>query len=76
MKQFFLRLLTLSLFILAVGLFYLAVTFPFSNLLVNVILLVVALFVTVQACGNVDKLLCYGKYKNRNDNNNKNTEKS
>ena len=69
MKQFLFRLFTLLLFVLSLGLFYLATTVAFPTLFINLALLVCALFTTVQACGNVDKLLGYGKHSKDNENN-------
>lgn len=67
MKRFFLRLLTILLFTLAVVLFYIATTFPFKIWLGNVVLFILSCASITQACGNIDKLLGYGKYAKDND---------
>lgn len=62
MRNFLTKLLTLLLFILSAGCLYLAVTACFPNFFVNIVLFVIAIFVLLQACGNIDKENGYGKY--------------
>ena len=62
MKQFFTKLFTLFLFLLACYCFYVATVVVFANSFVNIALFVVAIFVLIQACGNLDKNLGYGKW--------------
>lgn len=62
MKQFLNSLLTLGLFILAAMLFFVGVTYTFPSSLINIVLFIVAIFVLLQGCGNIDKQNGYGKY--------------
>lgn len=61
MHNFFQTLLLWGLLILAVGLFYLAVTTAFPSGFINISLFVSAVFVLLQALGIVDKRHGFGK---------------
>lgn len=67
MKHFLNVILIWALLILACGLFYVAVTVPFPTSLVNIVSFVTAVFVIVQACGVIDKVLGYGKHGKDSD---------
>lgn len=62
MKTFFYKLVTLLLFILSVGCFYAAVTVTYPIAFINIVLVLVSIFVLIQACSRVDKAHGLGKY--------------
>lgn len=62
MKEFFNKTLTLLLFLLSAGLFYLTFTYVFISSFINIALFIIAIFVLLEACGNIDKANGYGKY--------------
>ena len=64
MKDFFYKTFTLMLFILSVGLFYTALCASYSTVFINLVLIIMSIFVLLQACGRVDKALHLGKYQN------------
>lgn len=62
MKNFMSLVLTWALLILSCGLFYLAVTMTFISAFINIALLITAVFVLVQAFGQIDKRHGFGRY--------------
>jgi hypothetical protein len=50
------------LFILAVGFFFAALTVTYTTVFFNLVLIIISIFVLLQACGRVDKALGLGKY--------------
>lgn len=62
MKTFFYKLVTLLLFILSVGCFYAAVTVTYPIAFINIVLVLISIFVLIQACSRVDKAHGLGKY--------------
>lgn len=60
------KLITLAMFLLAAGCFYMAVTVTFATSFVNVALFIIAIFFLLQGCGRLDKAYGYGKYSNEN----------
>lgn len=62
MKTFFYKLVTLLLFILSVGCFYAAVTVTYPIAFINIVLVLVSIFILIQACSRVDKAYGLGKY--------------
>jgi len=62
MKDFLNSVLSMSLFIVAVCLFYVSATVTFTSSLMNIIIFVIAIFVLLQGCGNIDKAHKFGKY--------------
>ena len=64
MRDFFYKTFTLSLFILAIGLFYNAIVASYFTVFINLVLIIISIFVLLQACGRVDKALGLGKYAN------------
>lgn len=67
MKVILNKLLTLCLFLAAIGCFYLAITMGFASSFFNFALFFVAIFFLIQACGMVDKTQGYGQYSNGNN---------
>ena len=62
MIQFLQKLITLGVFLLSCGCFYLATTVTFATTFVNIALFLVAVFLLLQGCGRMDKAYGYGKY--------------
>ena len=62
MREFFFKIFTLMLFIIAVGFFYAALTVTYTTVFFNLVLIIISIFVLLQACGRVDKALGLGKY--------------
>ncbi len=62
MKNFLSLVLTWALLILSCGLFYLAATFTFTSAFMNIALLITAVFVLIQAFGQIDKRHGFGRY--------------
>lgn len=62
MKDFLNSVLSMVLFIVAICLFYVSATVTFTSSVVNIIVFVIAIFVLLQGCGNIDKTHKFGKY--------------
>lgn len=62
MKDFFNDLFTLLFFVVAVSLFYAAITVAYSTIFFNLILIVFSIFVLLQGCERVDRANGLGKY--------------
>lgn len=62
LKNFINNTVTLVLFLISVGCFYSAFALAFSSPLINIFLGVIAVYVFLQACGNVDKKMEIGPY--------------
>lgn len=71
MKDFFTSLITLILFIVALGLFYAALTFSYPSVFINLVLIIISIFVLLQGCERIDKAYELGDYANDNEENNK-----
>ena len=69
MNKTFKKLLVLIEFIVTIIFGYMALTLSFSSLLTNFILLIIALYIFMQALGNVDELNGYNTGIPDNDNN-------
>ena len=75
MRDFFYKTFTLALFIFAIGLFYNAIVASYFTVFINLVLIIISIFVLLQACGRVDKALGLGKYANNgSDANNANSQ--
>ena len=64
------KLLTLFLFIVAIGCFYVTFTMTFASLFINFVLFFVAIFFLIQGCGMFDKIQGYGQYSDETVNDN------
>lgn len=62
MKDFFSSVLSMLMFIVTICLFYISATVTFASSMVNIIIFVIAIFVLLQGCGNIDKTHKFGKY--------------
>ena len=62
MKDFFNDLLTLLFFVVAVSLFYAAITVAYNTIFFNLILIVFSIFVLLQGCERIDRANGLGKY--------------
>lgn len=62
MKEFLNSVLSMLMFIVAICLFYVSATVTFTSSVVNIIIFVIAIFVLLQGCGNIDKTHKFGKY--------------
>ena len=62
MKDFLNSVLSMLMFIVAICLFYVSATVTFTSSVVNIIIFVIAIFVLLQGCGNIDKTHKFGKY--------------
>lgn len=62
MKVILKKFLTLCLFIVALGCFYLTFTMTFVSTFINFALFFIAIFFLIQACGMFDELQGYGQY--------------
>lgn len=71
MKDFFTSLITLILFIVALGLFYSALTVSYPSVFINLVLIIISIFVLLQGCERIDKAYELGDYANDNEENNK-----
>lgn len=71
MKDFFTSLITLILFIVALGLFYAALTVTYPSVFINLVLIIISIFVLLQGCERIDKAYELGDYANDNEENNK-----
>ena len=67
MKQLFNKFTTLLLFLLATTFAYFGITVLFNSFLINLCLIIIAIFILIQACANVDKNYHLGKYSDDND---------
>ena len=63
LKNILSKLRVLCDFVISTCLTYVGLTLPMGNVLLNIILIVVALFVLIQALGLIDKLNGYGDNK-------------
>lgn len=63
MKHFFDDLIILSLLLLSISLAYFAIVTSFGLPLVNILLLIIAIFVLLQGCNRIDKNWGIGKYQ-------------
>lgn len=68
MKDFMTGLITLLFFIVAIGLFYAAITVTYPSTLINIILIVVSIFVLLQGCERMDKAYDLGEYSDKHNN--------
>lgn len=66
MREFFYNLITLIFFVVAITLFYAAVTVAYNTVFFNLILIVFSIFVLLQGCERVDKANGLGKYAEKN----------
>ena len=62
MKDFFNDLFTLLFFVVALSLFYAAITVAYNTIFFNLILIVFSIFVLLQGCERVDMANGLGKY--------------
>ena len=67
MKAFLNNTVTLILYLISVGCFYGAFTIVFASPLINILLGVIAVYIFLQACGNVDKKMEIGPYSKDKD---------
>ena len=67
MKAFLNNTVTLILYLISVGCFYVAFTIVFASPLINILLGVIAVYIFLQACGNVDKKMEIGPYSKDKD---------
>ena len=63
MREFFTDLITLLFFIVALGLFWAAVTVVYSTVFINLVLVIISIFVLLQGCERLDKAYNLGPYK-------------
>ena len=63
MKNFITSLITLIFFIMAVGLFYAAITVAYPSVFINLVLVIISIFVLLQGCERLDKAYNLGPYK-------------
>lgn len=75
MDKTYLKMKVLIELIASVATGYVALTWPFSSLMINIILIVVCLFILMQALGNIDILNGYNKSSIENDIKNDDDEK-
>ena len=62
MRDFFNNLFTLLFFVVAITLFYAAITVAYDTIFFNLILIVFSIFVLLQGCERVDRANGLGKY--------------
>lgn len=67
MKAFLNNTVTLVLYLISVGCFYGAFAIVFASPLINILLGVIAVYIFLQACGNVDKKMKIGPYSEDKD---------
>ena len=67
MKNFITSLITLIFFIVAVGLFYAAITVAYPSVFINLVLVIISIFVLLQGCERLDKAYELGEYANDDD---------
>lgn len=68
MKDFFTDLITLLFFIVAIGIFYAAVTVIYSSVFINLVLVITSIFVLLQGCDRLDKAYHLGDYQIKENN--------
>lgn len=66
MQEFFNNLITLIFFMVAITLFYAAVTVVYNTVFINLVLIIFSIFVLLQGCERVDKANGLGKYAEQN----------
>ena len=74
MKDFFTGLITLLFFIMAVALFYAAITVTYPSVLINLVLVIISIFILLQGCERLDKAYELGEYSEKNNDENTETE--
>jgi hypothetical protein len=74
MKDFFTDLITLLFFIVAIGLFYAAITVTYPSVLINLVLVIISIFVLLQGCERLDKAYELGEYSEKNKDENTETK--
>lgn len=62
MRDFFNDLFTLLFFVVAITLFYAAITVAYNTIFFNLILIVFSIFVLLQGCERIDRANGLGKY--------------
>jgi multisubunit Na+/H+ antiporter MnhC subunit len=62
LKQLISQFIVLVLFILAALGFYLAVKVAFFSSFINIMLIFIAIFILIVACGEMDRIHGFGKY--------------
>ena len=62
MRDFFNDLFTLLFFVVALTLFYAAITVAYNTIFFNLILIVFSIFVLLQGCERIDRANGLGKY--------------
>lgn len=67
MKSFLNNTVTLALFLISVGCIYGALAIAFASPLINILLGVIAIYIFLQACGNMDKKMKIGPYSEDKD---------
>lgn len=67
MKEFFTDLITLLFFIVALGLFWAAVTVAYSTVFINLVLVIISIFVLLQGCERLDKAYHLGEYNDEEE---------
>ena len=67
MRDFFNDLFTLLFFVVAITLFYAAITVAYNTIFFNLILIVFSIFVLLQGCERLDKTYHLGPYKEEKD---------
>lgn len=72
MKNFITSLITLIFFIMAVGLFYAAITVTYPSVFINLVLVIISIFVLLQGCERIDKAYELGEYAEETDDENNN----
>ena len=65
MKDFITSMITLILFITAVGLFYAAITVTYPSVFINLVLVIISIFVLLQGCERLDKAYNLGPYQEK-----------
>lgn len=64
MQDFFYNLITLIFFVIALALFYAALSVVYSSVFINLVLISFSIFVLLQGCERIDKKQGLGKYAN------------
>lgn len=62
LKHFISQVVILIIFILSALCFYLAVKVAFFSSFINVMLIIIAIFFLIVACGEIDRIHGFGKY--------------
>lgn len=55
MKKFFNKIITLILFLISAIIAYFSIIITFNYSIINICLMIIAIFFLIQACGNIDK---------------------